>query len=114
MEALPTGTLSRTMAETIPDEQLLTVDGYLLIMQKILVTRQAYPEAELEKATLDFLHARPREKGELFTTYVAYLELLGRELDQQLSPAPPLDERIKAVILLRNCHSMLSRERSWP
>ena len=47
---------------------------------------------------------RTREKGELFTTYVAYLELLGRELDQQLSPAPPLDERIKAVILLRNCH----------
>ena len=53
---------------------------------------------------MDFFHSRTREKGELFTTYVAYLELLGRELDQQLSPAPPLDERIKAVVLLRNCH----------
>ena len=68
MEALPTGTLSRTMADTIPDEQLLTEDGYILILKKILGAHQAYLEAELEKATLDFLHARTREKGELFTT----------------------------------------------
>ena len=40
------------------------------------------------------------EKGELFTTYVAYLELLGRELDQQLNPSPPLAERLKAIVLL--------------
>ena len=78
MEALPTGTLSRVMAVTIPDEQLLTVEGYVLILKKILTAHQAYLEAELEKATLEFLHARAREKGELFTTYVAYLELLGR------------------------------------
>ena len=92
------------MAEAIPDVELLTTEGYVLILQKILKAHQAYLEAELEKATLEFLHARAREKGELFTTYVAYLELLGRELDQQLSPAPPLDERIKAIVLLRNCH----------
>ena len=34
---------------------------------------------------------------------MAHIELLGRGLDQQLSPAPPLDERIKAIVLLRNC-----------
>ena len=118
MEALPVGSLSRAMAETIPDEQLLTTDGYVLISKKILTAHQAYLGAELEKATIEFLHARAREKGELFTTYVAFLELLGRELDQQLSPAPPLDERIKAIVLLRNCHldaeRALSPSRRWP
>ena len=44
------------------------------------------------------------EKGELFTTDVANVELVGRELAQQLSPAPPLDERLNAIVLLRECH----------
>ena len=58
---------------------------------------------KLEKATVDFMFARLRERNELFTAYVAHLELLARELEKQLHPAPPLDERIKAIILLRNC-----------
>ena len=55
LEALPVGTLSRAMAETIPEPQLLTTDGYILILQKILNAHQAYLEAELEKAAVDFL-----------------------------------------------------------
>ena len=63
LEALPPGTLSRAMAETIPDAELLTTEGYILILKKILQAHQAYLEAELEKAAIEFLHARPREKG---------------------------------------------------
>ena len=44
-------------------------------------------EAELEKATVDFIYPRQMERGELFTSYVAYIELLGREVDQQLLDA---------------------------
>ena len=50
------------------------------------------------------MYPRSVEKQELYTTYTAYLELLGRELDQQLAPQPPLDERIEAIVLLRHCH----------
>ena len=94
LEALPVGTLYRAMADTIPEPQLLTTEGYILTLQKFLNAHQAYLQAELEKAAVEFLYSRHMEKGELFTTYVAYLELLGRELDQQLSPSPPLDERL--------------------
>ena len=45
------------MAETIPEPQLLTTDGYILILQKILNAHQAYLEAELEKAAVDFLYS---------------------------------------------------------
>ena len=103
LEALPMGTLSRSLAETVPEAELLTIEGYPKILKLILQAHQAYLEAELEKATLDFMYPRHMEKTELYTTYVAYLELLGRELDQQLYPAPPMDERIKAVVLLKHC-----------
>ena len=82
----------------------MSAEGYLAIMQKILVANQAYLEAELERAVLNFLYPRNQEKNELYTTYLAHFELLGRELDQQLSPGPPLDERIKAIILMKHCH----------
>ena len=101
-ESLPKGTLSRTLAETVTDRELMTADGYVKILMHILQAHQAYLEVELEKATVDFIYPRQRERNELFTTYVAYLELLCRELDNQLKPAPPMDERIKAIILLRN------------
>ena len=116
MEALPQGTLVRALADTVPDLELMSIDGYIKIMHKILVAHQAYLEAELEKM----------EKQELYTTYTAYLELLGRELDQQLAPQPPLDERIKTIVLLRHCHLNQeqklqlalgpehSRSRTWP
>ena len=104
LEALPQGTLARALADTVPDLELMSIDGYIKIMQKILVAHQAYLEAELEKAVLDFMYPRSMEKQELYTTYAAYLELLGRELDQQFAPQPPLDERIKAIVLLRHCH----------
>ena len=102
-DALPVGSLSRTLAETVPDVELMQSAGYTKILRLILQAHQAYLEVELEKATVDFLFPRSRERNELFTAYVAHLELLARELDQQLHPAPPLDERIKAIILLRNC-----------
>ena len=103
LEALPVGTLSRQLADTVPEAELLTIEGYPKILKLILQAHQAYLEAELEKATLDFMYPRAMEKTELYTTYVAYLELLGRELDQQLHPAAPIDERIKAVVLLKHC-----------
>ena len=81
----------------------MTAGGYIKILKLILQSHQAYLEVELEKAAVDFLYPRQRERNELFTAYVAHLELLARELDTQLQPAPPLDERIKAIILLRNC-----------
>ena len=114
LEALPTGTLSRAMAETIPEQQLFTTDGYILILQKILNAHQAYLEAELEKAAVDFLYPRHMDKGELFTTYVAYLELLGRELDQQLNPSPPLDERLKVSCCCETSTWTRSRRFCWP
>ena len=49
-------------------------------MKKILAAHQAYLEAELEKAVTNFTYPRTMEKPELYTTYTAYLELLGREL----------------------------------
>ena len=103
LEALPVGILSRQLADTVPEVELLTIEGYPKILKLILGAHQAYLEAELEKAALDFMYPRTMEKTELYTTYVAYLELLGRELDQQLHPAPPIDERIKAVVLLKHC-----------
>ena len=51
-------------------------------MQKIIVAQQAYLEAELERPVLNFLYPRHQEKSELYTTYLAHFELLGRELDQ--------------------------------
>ena len=51
---------------------------------------------------MGFLFPRTREKNELFTSDIAHLKLLGRELDLQLQPAVPLDERIKAITLLKN------------
>ena len=35
---------------------------------------------------MDCLYPMPMDNNELHTTYTAYLELLGRELDQQLAP----------------------------
>ena len=58
----------------------------------------------MTKAVMDFIYPRSMDKNELYTTYTAYLELLGRQLDQQLAPGPLLDERIKAIVLLRHCH----------
>ena len=77
LESLPQGTLSRALADTVPDLELMSVDGYLAIMQKILAAHQAYLEAELEKAVTNFMYPRCMEKAELYTTYTAYLELLG-------------------------------------
>ena len=114
MEALPVGSLSRAMAETIPDAQLLTTDGYVLILKKILTAHQAYLEAELEKATIEFLHARAREKGELFTTYVAYFELLGRELDQQLNPCHRSMSALRPSCCCEIAPWTRSRGPSWP
>ena len=68
------------------------------------MAHQAYLEAELEEAGMDFIYPRSVEETELYTTYTASPDLLGRELDQQLAPQPPLDERIKAIVLLRHCH----------
>ena len=51
---------------------------------------------------MDFIYLRSMETNELYTTYTAYLELLGRELDQRLAPSPPLDEGIKAIVFLRH------------
>ena len=78
-DALPTGTLSRVLAETVPDQVLMTTDGYLAILKLILTAHQAYLEVELEKAAVDFFYPRQREKNELFTAYVAHVELLARE-----------------------------------
>ncbi len=49
---------------------------------------------------------------ELHTTYTADLELLGRELDQQLARQPPLDEIIKAIVLLRHSTNAAGFEKS--
>ena len=49
LEALPQGSLSRALADTVPDVELMSIEGYLKIMQKILLAHQAYLEAELEK-----------------------------------------------------------------
>ena len=60
---------------------------------------------------MDFFYTIPMEKGELLTLYVAHVEPVGRELDEQFIPAPPLDERLKAIVLLRICHPACSRSR---
>ena len=62
MESLPQGILSRALADTVPDLELMSIDGYIKIMQKILMAHQAYLEAELEKAVMDFIYPRPMEK----------------------------------------------------
>ena len=103
VEALQPGSVPKVLAETVPDSVIMSIDGYLRIMGLILEANQAYLEAELEKAAMSFMYPRVMDKNELFTTYTAYLEVLGRELDQQLQPEPPIDERIKAIVLLRNC-----------
>ena len=80
----------------------MTTEEYVKLLMLLLQAHQAYLEVELEKATVDFIYPRQRERNELFTTYIAHMELLCREFDNQLKPAPPMDERIKAIILLRN------------
>ena len=52
LEALPQGTLSRALADTVPDLELMSIDGYIKIMQKVLAAHQAYLEAELEEENL--------------------------------------------------------------
>ena len=49
LEALPVGTLSGAMTDTVLEQELLTTEGYILIHQKILQTHQAHLEAELEQ-----------------------------------------------------------------
>jgi len=110
-EALHTGSLSKLLAEGVPDTKIASVDGYIEILTKILVAHQAYLEVELERATLDCLYPGRREKQELFTSFVARLEILGNELDRQLHPAPPLDERIKAIILLKHAEMDVEQHR---
>ena len=73
-ESLPVGTLARTMAETIPDADLRKSSGYLKILKQILVANQAYIEVELEKAVMDFLYPRHRERNELFTAFVSHIQ----------------------------------------
>ena len=101
LEAFAEGSLPRLLAETIPDHTLISTTGYVLVLTKVLGNYQAYLEVELEKASLEFFYCRPRQRHELFGVYVTQLELLAAELDQQLHPAPPVDSRLKAVVLLR-------------
>ena len=56
---------------------------------------------------MDFLYPRNRERNELFTAFVSHIQLLASELDRQLHPSPPMDDRIKAIILLR--HAQLEK-----
>ena len=101
LESFAEGSLPRLLAETIPDHQLITTNGYVMVLTKVLANYQAYLEVELEKASLEFFYCRPRQRGEFFGAYVTQLELLAAEMDQQLHPAPPVDSRLKAVVLLR-------------
>lgn len=103
-QALPVGTPGRSLADTVDDFELITPEGYILIMKKILLAHQAYIELELEKVVMGFLNLRQRVHSETYTAYVAYVatvEQLANHLDQQLLPAPPLDDGIKAILLLR-------------
>ena len=65
-EKLPSGSLARALAETLSDAVLMTPDGYVRILEQILMAYQAYLEVELERTTLEFLYPRGCERGELF------------------------------------------------
>ena len=82
------GIFADKAARDLLDANIQT-EGYLAIMQQILVAQQAYLEAELERAVFNVLCPRHQEKNELYTNDIAHFELLGRELGQQLSPGPP-------------------------
>ena len=62
MEALPIGTISRSLADTVPDVDLMSVEGYLKIMHKFLHAHQAYLEAGLDQAAIEFIYPRPMVK----------------------------------------------------
>ena len=75
-QALPVGTLGRSLADTVNDFELITPEGYILIMKKIRLAHQAYIEVELEEAAMEFLNPRQRAHSETYTAYVAAVEQL--------------------------------------
>ena len=101
-QSFPEGSQPRKIADQVPMNDLLTVQGYGLVLSALLAKYRPYLEVAGPTSIDRFLYHGERAKGESFANYIAAKEVARQEMESHLQER--LCERVAGRVLLRHAN----------
>ena len=101
-QSFPEGSQPRKIADQVPMNDLLTVQGYGLVLSALLAKHRPYLEVAGPTSIDHFLYHGERAKGESFANYIAAKKVARQEMESHLQER--LCERVAGRVLLRHAN----------
>ena len=108
-QSFPENSQPRKIADQIPMSELLSANGYDLVLTALMTKYRPYLDIAGPASVDKFFFAGDRGKGESFANFIATKEVARQELETNLGER--LNDKVAGRILLRQAHlSELQRE----
>ena len=101
-QSFPEGSKPRQIADQIGMQDLLSVDGYSLVLSAVIAKYRPFLEVAGPAAIDRFLYSGERAKGESFANYIAAKEVARQEVENHLQE--PLNDKVAGRVLLRQAN----------
>ncbi|CAE7204904.1 unnamed protein product, partial [Symbiodinium pilosum] len=98
-QSFPEGSKPRQIADQIGMQELLSADGYSLVLSSIIAKYRPFLEVAGPAAIDRFLYTGERAKGESFANYIAGKEVARQEVESHLQER--LNDKVAGRVLLR-------------
>ena len=101
-QSFPEGSKPRQIADQIGMQDLLSAEGYSLVLSAIIAKYRPFLEVAGPAAIDRFLYSGERAKGESFANYIASKEVARQEVENHLQE--PINDKIAGRVLLRQAN----------
>ena len=101
-QSFPEGSKPRQIADQIGMQELLSPDGYSLVLTAIIAKYRPFLEVAGPAAIDRFLYSGERAKGESFANYIAGKEVARQEVENHLQEK--LNDKVAGRVLLRQAN----------